>query len=172
MGPQVLKGIAEPMQAFRVRRALGTERDAEKSLPDGGVFLVGREEATGILLRRWEQSKAGLDQIVLLSGEAGIGKSSLVSTIRRHGLAEGYTRITLRCSPYHTHSALYPVLAHVQRIGSLQGIVPCRYHRSPLARRQPLLARGAGGVPSPCCVLLWHAARAGAASPSVPAEKV
>jgi class 3 adenylate cyclase/predicted ATPase len=114
MGPQVLKGVAEPMEAFRVLRPLDTERDAEESMPDGGVFLVGREEEIGILLRRWQQSKAGLGQVVLISGEAGIGKSSVVSTVRNHVLAEGYTRMTLRCSPYHTHSALYPVITHLE----------------------------------------------------------
>jgi predicted ATPase len=80
------------------------------------VFLVGRDEEVGLLLRRWEQAKEGLGQVVLISGEAGIGKSSLVATIRSNVLEEGCTRITFRCSPYHTHSALYPVITHLEQM--------------------------------------------------------
>ena len=69
----------------------------------------------GLLLRRWEQSKAGQGQVVLISGEAGIGKSALVETLRAHVRREGLTRVAMRCSPYHTNSALYPVIAHVQQ---------------------------------------------------------
>lgn len=68
------------------------------------------------MLRRWEQSKAGLGQVVLISGEAGIGKSSLVEALRAHVLQEGLTRVAFRCSPYRTNSALYPVIEHVQRV--------------------------------------------------------
>ena len=76
--------------------------------------LVGRSEELGLLLRRWEQSKAGQGQVVLISGEAGIGKSALVETLRTH-VRKGLTRVAMRCSPYHTNSALYPVIAHVQQ---------------------------------------------------------
>ena len=77
---------------------------------------MGREEELGLLLRRWEQSKAGLGQVVLLSGEAGIGKTALVEVLRAHVAREGYTRVGFRGSPYHTHSALYPVIEHVRRV--------------------------------------------------------
>ena len=77
---------------------------------------MGREAELGLLLRRWEQSKAGLGQVVLLSGEAGIGKTALVEVLRAHVAREGYTRIGFRGSPYHTHSALYPVIEHVRRV--------------------------------------------------------
>ena len=82
----------------------------------GSRLLVGRDEEVGLLLRRWEQSKEGLGQVVLLSGEAGIGKSRLVQTLREHVGREGCARLTFRCSPYHTNSALYPVIAHLQRL--------------------------------------------------------
>ena len=90
--------------------------DEAEPAPARLPFLVGREEELGLLLRRWEQSKAGLGQVVLLSGEAGIGKTALVEVLRAHVAREGYTRVGFRGSPYHTHSALYPVIEHVRRV--------------------------------------------------------
>ena len=79
-------------------------------------FLVGREEESGLLRRRWEQSKAGLGQVVFISGEAGIGKSALVEGLRAQVRVEGLPRIAFRCSPYHVNSALYPVITHIERL--------------------------------------------------------
>ena len=93
--------------------------DEEAATPGSAVFLVGRDEEVGLLRRRWEQSKAGLGQVVLLSGEAGIGKSSLVETLRAQVRREGLTRIAFRCSPYHTNSALYPVIEHLSGLSQL-----------------------------------------------------
>jgi predicted ATPase len=89
--------------------------EAEPS-PTHLPFLVGREEELGLLLRRWEQSKAGLGQVVLLSGEAGIGKTALVEVLRAHVARESHTHVGFRGSPYHAHSALYPVIEHVKRV--------------------------------------------------------
>jgi predicted ATPase/class 3 adenylate cyclase len=110
------KGMAEPMAVFRVLGPQESLDDEEETGPARVPFLVGRDEEVGLLLRRWEQSKEGLGQIVLLSGEAGIGKSALVQTLREHVGRAGYARLTFRCSPYHTNSALYPVIAHLQRL--------------------------------------------------------
>jgi predicted ATPase len=74
----------------------------------------------GLLRRRWEQSKAGLGQLVLISGEAGIGKSSLVEVLRAQVRQEGLPRIAYRCSSYHQNSALYPVIAYIERLLGLQ----------------------------------------------------
>ena len=69
-----------------------------------------------LLAERWEQSQDGLGQVVLLSGEAGIGKSRLVEALRQRLGSEEAASIVLRCSPYHTNSALYPVIEHLQRL--------------------------------------------------------
>ena len=116
LGPQVLKGVAEPMPVFRVLGPTEGHRDDEESMPDGGVFLVGRDEEIGLLLRRWEQSKESLGRVVLLSGTAGIGKSSLLEVLRAHVRDEGLPRIAFRCSSYHLNSALHPVIAHLERL--------------------------------------------------------
>jgi predicted ATPase/class 3 adenylate cyclase len=116
MGTQVLKGVTEPIQVFQVLSPIERHEDDEASRPYDGMFLVGRDEEVGLLLRRWEQSKDGLGQVVFISGEAGIGKSSLTATMRTRVAQEGATRITFRCSPYHTNSALYPVNTHLEQM--------------------------------------------------------
>ena len=116
LGAQALKGVAEPMMLYAVVRPREAEPDGQASMLTGDFnALVGRDEEIGLLLRRWQQSKEGLGQVVLISGEAGIGKSSLVAGLRRHVREEGLTRIAFRCSPYHTHSAFYPIIDYVQR---------------------------------------------------------
>ena len=116
LGVQTLKGVAEPLRVYGVRSPLASPHDDEDSGPRGVPFLVGRDEEVGLLVRRWEQSKTGLGQVVLLSGEAGIGKSSLVEKLRAQVREEHLPRIAFRCSPYHTNTALYPVMTHLERL--------------------------------------------------------
>jgi class 3 adenylate cyclase len=116
VGVHQLKGVVEPMAVCRVLGPVEPASDEAEPAPARLPFLVGREAELGLLLQRWEQSKVGLGQIVLLSGEAGIGKTALVEVLRAHVAREGYTRIGFRGSPYHTHSALYPVIEHVRRV--------------------------------------------------------
>jgi len=145
------KGVAEPMAVFRVLGLQESPDDGEEAGPVRVPFLVGRDEEVGLLLRRWEQSKEGLGQVVLLNGEAGIGKSTLIQTLREHVGQEGWTRLTFRCSPYHTNSALYPVIAYFQRLlrwehdeapearlAKLERVLDAS--RQPLAEVVPLLA--------------------------------
>ena len=100
-------------------------------------LLVGREEESGLLRRRWEQSKAGLGQVVFVSGEAGIGKSALVEGLRAQVRAEGLPRIAFRCSPYHTTSALYPVITHIEHLRRVR-VGRC----APAIESEPTLAAG------------------------------
>src|SRR5919108_111286 len=116
LGPYALPGVAEPMVVSRVRGLLETPSPDEEFVAAGVPLLVGRDEEVGLLRRRWEQSKAGHGQVVLLSGEAGIGKSALVEALRAQVRAEGLPRITVRGSPYHTNSALYPIIAHLEHL--------------------------------------------------------
>jgi class 3 adenylate cyclase/predicted ATPase len=116
LGASALKGVAEPMALWRVLGPRTPSRHDDEGTPNRTPFLVGRDEELGLLRRRWEQSKDGLGQVVLLSGAAGLGKSSLVAALRAQVGREGCARLTLRCSPYHTHSALYPVIAHLQQV--------------------------------------------------------
>ena len=116
LGMHVLHGVAEPMALSRVCGLLSTLSCDEDFVMTAVPLLVGREEESGLLRRRWEQSKAGLGQVVFVSGEAGIGKSALMEGLRIQVRAEGLPRLALRCSPYHTTSALYPAMTHLERL--------------------------------------------------------
>src|SRR5262249_40480660 len=116
LGMHALHGVAEPMAVSRVRGLLMTPSRDEEFVTATMPVLVGREEESGLLRRRWEQSKAGLGQVVLISGEAGIGKSALVEGLRAQVRAEGLPRMAYRCLPYHTTSALYPVITHFEHL--------------------------------------------------------
>ena len=116
LGTHTLHGVTEPMTLSRVRGLRETPSHDEEFVTATVPVLVGREEESGLLRRRWEQSKAGVGQVVFLSGEAGIGKSALVEGLRAQVRAELLPCIAFRCSPYHTTSALYPVITHIERL--------------------------------------------------------
>ena len=118
LGRHALKGVTEPMPVFRVLGPL--EAQADEPAVAGVPFLVGRDEELGLLRRRWAQAKERLGQVVLLSGTAGIGKSALTEVLRAQVRDEGWPRIAFRCSAYHQHSALYPVITHVERVLDVQ----------------------------------------------------
>jgi predicted ATPase len=86
------------------------------ALHAGGVSeLVGREEELELLLRRWSKVKSGEGQVLLLSGEPGIGKSRLTAALMERFADEPHTRLRYFCSPQHTDSALYPIISQMER---------------------------------------------------------
>lgn len=88
------------------------------------LIPIGRDVEISLLQLRWEQSKEGFGQIVLLSGEAGMGKARLVDTLAAQGKQEGAARLSFRCSPYHLNTAFYPLVAHWQRVVGWQPEAP------------------------------------------------
>src|SRR5262245_21660815 len=115
LGAREVKGITGPVQAWVALRASSVEGRFEALHASGLTALVGREEETELLLRRWSKAKGGEGQVVLLSGEAGIGKSRLTATMMERLATEPHTRLRYFCSPQHTDSALYPVIAQLER---------------------------------------------------------
>jgi class 3 adenylate cyclase/predicted ATPase len=115
LGSQTLKGVATPLQVYQVGGATAVQQRFEIAAARGLTPLVGREPEVGLLRERWAQVKDGLGQVVVLSGEAGIGKSRLVQVVKDEIIGAAALRIECRCSPYHQHSALYPVIAHLER---------------------------------------------------------
>ena len=77
--------------------------------------LVGREEELDLLLRRWSQTKDGEGQVVLLSGEPGIGKSRILSALRERLEAQGVQALRFQCSPYYVNSAFWPIIDNFER---------------------------------------------------------
>ena len=115
LGAQDLKGIAGPVRAWAALRPASVESRFEALHASGLTELVGREEELELLLRRWSKAKTGEGQVVLLSGEAGIGKSRLTAALLERLAGEPHTRLRYFCSPQHTDSALYPIIGQMER---------------------------------------------------------
>jgi class 3 adenylate cyclase len=115
LGPQDLKGTVGPVRAWAAVRPVPVESRFEALHVSGLTELVGREEELDLLLRRWSKAKTGEGQVVLLSGEPGIGKSRLTATLLERIAAEPHTRLRYFCSPQHTDSPLYPIISQMER---------------------------------------------------------
>ena len=120
LGRHELKGFAKPMHVHQVMRASKVENRFEARRADVASPLLGRDEELELLLRRWEQAKRGEGRVVLLTGEAGIGKSRLTRALQERLRAEAHTSLTYHCSPYHQDSAFYPVIAQLTRAAGIE----------------------------------------------------
>jgi class 3 adenylate cyclase/predicted ATPase len=120
IGTRNLKGIAGPVRAWAALRSSLAESRFEALHASGLTALVGREEETELLVRRWSRAKTGEGQVVLLSGEAGIGKSRLTAALLERLASEPHTRLRYFCSPQHTDSALYPIISQMERAARLK----------------------------------------------------
>jgi class 3 adenylate cyclase len=115
LGAQDLKGIPVPAKAWAALRPSSVESRFDALHATGLTELVGRAEELDLLLRRWSKAKTGEGQVVLLSGEPGIGKSRLTAALMEHLADEPHTRLRYFCSPQHTDSALYPISSQMER---------------------------------------------------------
>jgi class 3 adenylate cyclase/predicted ATPase len=115
LGTRELEGLAKPVRAWLALRASAVESRFEALHPSGLTALVGRDEETELLLRRWSQAKSGNGQVVLISGEPGIGKSRLTAALLEAVAPEPHTRLRYFCSPQYTDSAFYPIIGQMER---------------------------------------------------------
>src|SRR5262249_45115820 len=115
LGARGLKGIVGPVRAWAALRLSSAEGRFEAFHATGLTELVGREEEVDLLLRRWSMAKTGEGQVVLLSGEPGIGKSRLIAALLERLAAEPHTRLRYFCSPQRTDTALYPIISQMER---------------------------------------------------------
>jgi len=119
LGVQDVKGLGAPVRAWAVLQPASVESRFEALHAGGLTEFVGRDEEVEILLRHWAKARGGEGQVVLLSGEAGIGKSRLTAALMERMAHEPHTRLRYFCSPQHTDSALYPVISHMERAAGL-----------------------------------------------------
>jgi tetratricopeptide (TPR) repeat protein len=153
LGTPPLKGQAQPLAVYRVLYESMARSRLEAVGTTGLTPLVGREQEIGLLQERWMQVKDGLGQVVLLSGEAGIGKSRLVQVLKEHVASDPQAWLTpCQCSPYYQNTALYPMIELLERVAlrfeweesppqklsKLEGFVV--QYGLPLAETVPLLA--------------------------------
>lgn len=135
LGPVTLKGFERPVHVWRVLgEALATRFEAAQTA--GMSPFVGREQEVALLLSRWEQAVAGEGQAVLLCGEAGIGKSRIGEQFRQALRDVPHTRVRYQCSPFHTNSALQPVIGQLEFAAGMQAGDD---NRSRLAKLEALL---------------------------------
>ncbi|MFZ2652947.1 MAG: adenylate/guanylate cyclase domain-containing protein [Burkholderiaceae bacterium] len=146
LGPLTLKGFETPIHAWRVsgERAQASRFEARHAQEPS--VLVGRESEVALLLDRWALARDGEGQVVLLSGEAGIGKSRICQALRERLAGEEHAAVVLQCSPYFSGSALYPVVQHLQRAAGFVSADDASQRRQKMAGMAQALPRESMGA--------------------------
>jgi class 3 adenylate cyclase len=132
LGAQDLRGIPESIHIYHVLSESGATSRLDIAQPRGLTPLVGRESEVTLLLERWEQAKAGHGQVILLTGDAGIGKSRLVQMLKEHAAHEPHVRWECRSAEYAQNTALFPLVELFQRILRFEA------HEAPNAKLEKL----------------------------------
>jgi class 3 adenylate cyclase/predicted ATPase len=140
LGAVELKGIGAPMPAWQVLCPSVVASRFEALRGSALSPLIGRDEEIDLLLRRWARAKAGDGQVVLISGEPGLGKSRITAALAERLHAEAYLRLRYFCSPYHQDSALFPF---IDQLGRGSGFARDDRAASRLEKLEALLARAA-----------------------------
>ena len=138
---RTLKGIGEPVRAFAVVGERPLESRFEARSGPALLPMVGRDQELALLLERWAQAKAGEGQGVLLVGEAGIGKSRIAAALLDALAEEPHVRVRYQCSPYHTDSALWPVIQQLSHAAGWSADDPIEAR---LDKLEALLGRAGG----------------------------
>ncbi len=115
LGDLILKGILDPVRAFKVLGPRRVESRFEASHARQLTPLVGRDSEIALLLDRWERAKTDEGQAVMLSAEAGIGKSRITRALREHIASDPHIALHYQCSPFHNNSAFYPIIDQFER---------------------------------------------------------
>lgn len=116
-----LKGFEAPVQVWQVLSSKPSASRFESYRSGRLTSFIGREHEMALLLGRWREAVGGEGQVVILCGEAGIGKSRIVRNLRDRLVAEGCETIQFQCSPYHANTALYPAISYLRQAAGLTG---------------------------------------------------
>ncbi|CAE6490881.1 tetratricopeptide repeat protein [Nitrosomonas nitrosa] len=119
LGASLLKGFDTPIQAWQILSIRPPASRFESYRSSQLAKFVGREQELSLLLGRWREAVGGEGQVVLLSGEAGIGKSRIARSLRDRLANERYQSIQFQCSPYHSNTALYPATTFLRQAAGL-----------------------------------------------------
>lgn len=114
-GTHDLKGITTPTQVWRVIQASKLQTRFDAATRAGATPLVGRDQELGLLIDRWQSSRNGAGQVMLLNGEPGIGKSRMLRAFREQVGKDIQAVLSYQCSPYYNNTALYPIIDHLER---------------------------------------------------------
>ena len=143
LGIQQLNDLTHPLRCWRVVAESAAEGRFEALHGARLTPLVGREEEINLLLRRWEQAIDGAGQVVLLSGEPGIGKSRIALGLLEVLLGQAHLRLRYQCSQFHSRSALHPMLEQMAHAAGIEDTDPADLK---LAKLEAILRGGAGQV--------------------------
>jgi class 3 adenylate cyclase/tetratricopeptide (TPR) repeat protein len=143
LGSRFLKGMANPVPSWRVVGAHTAESRFEAGQAQRATGFFGREREVDLLMDRWVQAQNGEGQVILLSGEAGIGKSRIVAALREKIVDGAHTRIVYQCSPHHTNSPFYPVISQLERAA---GIAPDDPAETKLDKLEHVLKRSFSAI--------------------------
>ena len=144
LGLQNLKGIARPVLVFRVLHLADSESRFNANALGRLSPLIGRDDELMLVQRRWQRAVSGEFQLVLISGEPGIGKSRLVQAARDAARDDAHTVLLYQCSPFYTSSSFQPFITQLRRVSRLQASDSPQHQLSQL---EALLRRSAGFLP-------------------------
>ena len=140
LGPVAIKGWTERILCYRVLRTTEFEGRFHAQHKAKLAPLLGRDEETDLLIRRWRQAKEGEGRVVVLTGEPGIGKSHITLALQELLKSDRHTRLTYFCSAHHTNSTLFPFIGQLERAARFErGEAP----KSKFAKLESLLAQSA-----------------------------
>jgi class 3 adenylate cyclase/tetratricopeptide (TPR) repeat protein len=146
LGAQTLKGLAEEAAAFAIAGERAVESRFEARAASRLATIVGRDHELALMLERWKQAKAGEGQLILLSGEAGIGKSRLSRAMVDAVARDSHVRVSYQCSPYHRDSAFHPA---IQQLNFAAGFRPGDSNERKLDRLEAVLPGGGAKLIAP-----------------------
>ncbi len=124
LGLQNLKGISQPAGAWRALKQRKTDRRTDTMEEQDLVPFVNRSGEITLMLDRWQSARSGQGQTILLSGEAGIGKSRLLRAFAERLIEDDHMSLTFQCTPYHQNNALYPLVERLRRLAGIAGDDP------------------------------------------------
>ena len=124
LGTHELKGLSQPVAAWGVDGAVTLDSRFEAVRAARLTGLIGREREIALLLERQREAWQGTGQVVLISGEPGIGKSRIAAAFVERIFGGEYTRLRYQCSPYHTNTALHPFIGQLERAAELKADDP------------------------------------------------